>query len=132
MDSNLRTFKCLIHYNEIQRGAIMSEDLTYSSLNEMMMKKFKFESNSQINLSFKLSSFDCNVDITDDAEKVTGAILKFRSKESHYVRDACVIVARACSSMAMSVDREFCRGGLRRALMIMRAVHSRLVACLDM
>nr|GEW97809.1 RNA-directed DNA polymerase, eukaryota [Tanacetum cinerariifolium] len=46
----------------------MSEDLTYSSLHEMMMKKFKFESNSQINLSFKLSSFDCNVDITDDAE----------------------------------------------------------------
>ncbi|GJR73973.1 transposase, MuDR, MULE transposase domain protein [Tanacetum coccineum] len=46
----------------------MSEDLTYSSLHEMMMKKFKFESNSQINLSFKLSSFDCNVDITDDDE----------------------------------------------------------------
>ncbi|GJY98983.1 hypothetical protein Tco_0516413 [Tanacetum coccineum] len=46
----------------------MSEDLTYSSLHEMMMKKFKFESNSQINLSFKLSSFDFNVDITDDAE----------------------------------------------------------------
>nr|GEV03821.1 transposase, MuDR, MULE transposase domain protein [Tanacetum cinerariifolium] len=46
----------------------MSEDLTYSSLHEMMMKKFKFKSNSQINLSFKLSSVDCNVDITDDAE----------------------------------------------------------------
>nr|GEX75449.1 transposase, MuDR, MULE transposase domain protein [Tanacetum cinerariifolium] len=46
----------------------MSEDLMYSSLHEMMMKKFKFESNSQINLSFKLSSFDFNVDITDDAE----------------------------------------------------------------
>nr|GEZ82733.1 transposase, MuDR, MULE transposase domain protein [Tanacetum cinerariifolium] len=46
----------------------MLEDLTYSSLHEMMMKKFKFESNSQINLSLKLSSFDCNVDITDDAE----------------------------------------------------------------
>nr|GEV67096.1 transposase, MuDR, MULE transposase domain protein [Tanacetum cinerariifolium] len=46
----------------------MSEDLTYFSLHEMMMKKFKFESNSQINLSFKLSSFDCNVDIIDDAE----------------------------------------------------------------
>ncbi|GJY70849.1 hypothetical protein Tco_0474552 [Tanacetum coccineum] len=46
----------------------MSEDLTYSMLHEMMMKKFNLEANSQINLSFKLSSFDYNVDITDDAE----------------------------------------------------------------
>ncbi|GJT04662.1 transposase, MuDR, MULE transposase domain protein [Tanacetum coccineum] len=44
----------------------MSEDLTYSSLHEMMMKKFNLEANSQINLSFKLSSFDYTVDITDD------------------------------------------------------------------
>ncbi|GJU04656.1 hypothetical protein Tco_1121086 [Tanacetum coccineum] len=46
----------------------MSEDLTYSMLHEMMMKKFNLEANSQINLSFKLSSFDYTVDITDDAE----------------------------------------------------------------
>ncbi|GKA74358.1 transposase, MuDR, MULE transposase domain protein [Tanacetum coccineum] len=46
----------------------MSEDLTYSMLHEMMMKKFNLEANSQINLSFKLSSFDYTVDIIDDAE----------------------------------------------------------------
>nr|GEV96757.1 hypothetical protein [Tanacetum cinerariifolium] len=45
----------------------MSEDLTYSTLHNMM-KKFNFEANSQINLSFKLLSFDYTVDITDDAE----------------------------------------------------------------
>ncbi|GKB79110.1 transposase, MuDR, MULE transposase domain protein [Tanacetum coccineum] len=28
MASNIRTFKCLIHYNETQRGAIMSEETT--------------------------------------------------------------------------------------------------------
>ncbi|GJV87229.1 hypothetical protein Tco_1531167 [Tanacetum coccineum] len=46
----------------------MLEDLTYSMLHEMMTKKFNLEANSQINLSFKLSSFDYTVDITDDAE----------------------------------------------------------------
>ncbi|GJR33426.1 hypothetical protein Tco_1109658 [Tanacetum coccineum] len=46
----------------------MSEDLTYSMLHEMLMKKFNLEANFQLNLSFKLSSFDYTVDITDDAE----------------------------------------------------------------
>ncbi|GJZ06978.1 transposase, MuDR, MULE transposase domain protein [Tanacetum coccineum] len=68
MASNIGNFKCLIHYNEAQRGAIMSEDLTNLMLHEMMMKKFNLEAYSQINLSFKLSSFDYTVDITDDAE----------------------------------------------------------------
>ncbi|GKD03792.1 transposase, MuDR, MULE transposase domain protein [Tanacetum coccineum] len=68
MASNIRNFKCLIHYNEAQRGAIMLEDLTYSMLHEMLMKKFNLEAISQMSLSFKLSSFDYTVDITDDAE----------------------------------------------------------------
>ncbi|GKD29098.1 hypothetical protein Tco_1239876 [Tanacetum coccineum] len=46
----------------------MSEDLTYSMLHEMLMKKFNLEAKFQLNLSFKLSSFDYTVDITDDAE----------------------------------------------------------------
>ncbi|GKC95366.1 transposase, MuDR, MULE transposase domain protein [Tanacetum coccineum] len=46
----------------------MSQDLTYSKLHEMMMKKFNLEANSQINISFKLPSFDYTVDITDDDE----------------------------------------------------------------
>ncbi|GJV48067.1 transposase, MuDR, MULE transposase domain protein [Tanacetum coccineum] len=68
MASNIKNFKCLIHFNETQRGSILSEDLTYSMLHEMVMQKFKLEANAVINLSFKLSSFDFAVDITDDAE----------------------------------------------------------------
>ncbi|GJY15858.1 hypothetical protein Tco_0386280 [Tanacetum coccineum] len=68
MSSNIKNFKCLIHFNETQRGFILSEDLTYSMLHEMVMRKFKLEANAVINLSFKLSSFDFAVDITDDDE----------------------------------------------------------------
>ncbi|GJW93278.1 transposase, MuDR, MULE transposase domain protein [Tanacetum coccineum] len=46
----------------------MSEDLTHSMLHEMSMKKFNLEPNFQLNLLFKLSSFDYTIDITDDAE----------------------------------------------------------------
>ncbi|GJS66388.1 transposase, MuDR, MULE transposase domain protein [Tanacetum coccineum] len=69
MASNIKNFKCLIHYNETQRGSILSEYLTYSKLHEMVMQKFNLEANDVINLSFKLSSFDSVVDITDDAEQ---------------------------------------------------------------
>ncbi|GKA58868.1 transposase, MuDR, MULE transposase domain protein [Tanacetum coccineum] len=68
MASNIKNFKCLIHFNETQRGSILSEYLTYSMLHEMVMQKFNLEANAVINLSFKLSSFDSVVDITDDAE----------------------------------------------------------------
>ncbi|GJU88431.1 transposase, MuDR, MULE transposase domain protein [Tanacetum coccineum] len=68
MASNIKNFKCLIHFNGTQRGSILSEDLTYSMLHEMVMQKFKLEANDVINLSFKLSSFDFAVDITDDDE----------------------------------------------------------------
>ncbi|GJY41339.1 transposase, MuDR, MULE transposase domain protein [Tanacetum coccineum] len=46
----------------------MFEDLMYSTLHEMMMKKFNLEANYRLNLSVKLSSFDYTFDITDDAE----------------------------------------------------------------
>ncbi|GJZ56194.1 hypothetical protein Tco_0611387 [Tanacetum coccineum] len=46
----------------------MFEDLTYSKLHEMMMKKFNLEANYRLNLSVKLSSFDYTFDIIDDAE----------------------------------------------------------------
>ncbi|GJU81226.1 transposase, MuDR, MULE transposase domain protein [Tanacetum coccineum] len=68
MASNIKNFKCLIHFNETSRGSILSEDLTYSMLHEMVMQKFNLEANAEINFSFKLSSFDFAVDITDDAE----------------------------------------------------------------
>ncbi|GKC84728.1 transposase, MuDR, MULE transposase domain protein [Tanacetum coccineum] len=68
MASNIKNFKFLIHFNETRRGFILSEDLTYSMLHEMVMQKFNLEANADINFSFKLSSFDFAVDITDDAE----------------------------------------------------------------
>ncbi|GJR66831.1 zinc finger, CCHC-type containing protein [Tanacetum coccineum] len=72
MASNIKNFKCLIHFNETQRGFILSQDLTCSMLHEMVMQKFKLEANAVINVSFKLSSFDFAVDITDDAEAMKG------------------------------------------------------------
>nr|GEW48185.1 transposase, MuDR, MULE transposase domain protein [Tanacetum cinerariifolium] len=69
MASNIKNFKCLIHFNKTKRGSILSEDLTYSMLHEMVMQKLNLEANVVINLSFKLSSFDFAVDITDDSEQ---------------------------------------------------------------
>ncbi|GJT05993.1 transposase, MuDR, MULE transposase domain protein [Tanacetum coccineum] len=68
MGSNIRKFKCLVHYNGMNRGSILHEDLTYSMLHEMVMKKFNLEANYPLYLSAKLSSIDDNFDITDDHE----------------------------------------------------------------
>ncbi|GJR21287.1 transposase, MuDR, MULE transposase domain protein [Tanacetum coccineum] len=68
MGSNIKKFKCLIHYNGMNQGSILHEDLTYTMLHEMMMKKFNLEANYPLNLSAKLSSIDDNFDITDDHE----------------------------------------------------------------
>ncbi|GJX30522.1 hypothetical protein Tco_0238601 [Tanacetum coccineum] len=76
MASNIKNFKCLIHFNETQRGSILSEYLTYSKLHEMVMQKFNLEANAVIKLSFKLSSFDSVVDITDDAEALLDGYTK--------------------------------------------------------
>ncbi|GJY92891.1 phospholipase-like protein, partial [Tanacetum coccineum] len=50
------------------RGSIMYDDMTYSSLVEMLKKKLKLEANDQLNLSVKLPSFDSRMDITNDEE----------------------------------------------------------------
>ncbi|GJS21823.1 hypothetical protein Tco_0450455 [Tanacetum coccineum] len=49
-------------------GSILHEDLTYTMLHEMLMKKFNLEANYPLNLSAKLSSFEDTFDITDDSE----------------------------------------------------------------
>ncbi|GJY46957.1 transposase, MuDR, MULE transposase domain protein [Tanacetum coccineum] len=46
----------------------MYDDMTYSTLVEMLKKKFKLEANDRLNLSVKLPSFDSLLDITDDEE----------------------------------------------------------------
>ncbi|GJZ85201.1 transposase, MuDR, MULE transposase domain protein [Tanacetum coccineum] len=52
----------------MNRGSILHEDLTYTMLHEMVLKKFNLEANYPLNLSAKLSSIDDNFDITDDHE----------------------------------------------------------------
>ncbi|GKC69295.1 hypothetical protein Tco_1115178 [Tanacetum coccineum] len=54
----------------MNRGSILHEDLTYSMLREMVMKKFNLEENYPLNLSVKLSSIDENFDINDDHESM--------------------------------------------------------------
>ncbi|GKA72976.1 hypothetical protein Tco_0779192 [Tanacetum coccineum] len=68
MESENRKFKCMIYYNEMKRGSIMHDDLTYPMLHDMLMKKFNLEANYPLNLSAKLSSFEDTFDITDDTE----------------------------------------------------------------
>ncbi|GKC09067.1 transposase, MuDR, MULE transposase domain protein, partial [Tanacetum coccineum] len=46
--------------------SILHDDLTYTMLHEMVLKKFNLEANYLLNLSAKLSSIDDNFDITDD------------------------------------------------------------------
>ncbi|GKB38469.1 transposase, MuDR, MULE transposase domain protein [Tanacetum coccineum] len=72
----------------------MSEDLTYSMLHEMLMKKFNLEANSQINLAFKLSSFEYTVDITDDTEnkKNEGTVTRIKTDEKGGFEMLCIAI----------------------------------------
>nr|GEV01988.1 hypothetical protein [Tanacetum cinerariifolium] len=58
-------------------------------LHEMVMQKFNLEANVVINLSFKLSSFDFDVDITDDSEAKPN-ISKQYSQQSEVQKDLYV------------------------------------------
>nr|GEV34335.1 transposase, MuDR, MULE transposase domain protein [Tanacetum cinerariifolium] len=52
----------------MNQGFILHDDLTYTMLHEMVMKKFNLEASYPLNLSAKLFSIDDNFDITDDDE----------------------------------------------------------------
>ncbi|GJR78063.1 hypothetical protein Tco_0148848 [Tanacetum coccineum] len=62
MKSSGKKFKCVLHYNDIERGVIMYDDMAYLLLVEKVVKKFNLDPNDQLNLSVKLHSLD----ITDD------------------------------------------------------------------
>ncbi|GJS78963.1 hypothetical protein Tco_0728844 [Tanacetum coccineum] len=68
MASNANKFKCILHSNDTERGVIMYDDMTYSLLVEMVVKKFNLNPNVWLNLSFNLPSFDTQLDITDDQD----------------------------------------------------------------
>nr|GEX52270.1 transposase, MuDR, MULE transposase domain protein [Tanacetum cinerariifolium] len=59
----------------MNRGFILHEDLTYTMLHEMVIKKFNLEAMYPLNLSAKVSSIDDNFDITDDHEEDRGCQL---------------------------------------------------------
>lgn len=68
MDSNIMKFKCVLHYDDQHQGVIMYNDLTYSGLVGLVLKKFNLDPNIPMNLSCKLASFNYRIDITEDDE----------------------------------------------------------------
>nr|GEX81170.1 transposase, MuDR, MULE transposase domain protein [Tanacetum cinerariifolium] len=53
----------------MNRGSILHNDLTYTMLHEMVMKKFNLEASYPLNLSAKPSLIEDNFDIPDDYKK---------------------------------------------------------------
>ncbi|GKA87626.1 hypothetical protein Tco_0809390 [Tanacetum coccineum] len=68
----------------MNRGSILHEDLTYTMLHEMVMKKFNLEANYPLNLSAKLSSIDDNFDITDDHEEALELAIRLKALDEGY------------------------------------------------
>ncbi|GJZ70305.1 hypothetical protein Tco_0633855 [Tanacetum coccineum] len=63
-------------------------------LHEMVMQKFNLKANAEINFSFKLSSFDFVVDITDDAEeqKSEGTVTRIQNSRIKEFRDVFIAI----------------------------------------
>ena len=66
MADSLQRFKCLLHFNSIENGVIMYNDMTYSSLVEFLLHKFHLDHNKQLSLSYRVSPGDSRVEIKDD------------------------------------------------------------------
>nr|GEU82183.1 transposase, MuDR, MULE transposase domain protein [Tanacetum cinerariifolium] len=83
----------------MNRGSILHDDLTYTMLYEMVMRKFNLEANYLLNLSAKLSPIDDNFDITDDHERRSRAhypLVRYNYLTSNSVEsvNACTVVYR--------------------------------------
>ena len=63
-----KKFKCILHYQEVDRGVIIYDNVTYSSLLEMVMSKLNFNLHDHVNLKVRIPSIDTLLDITDDNE----------------------------------------------------------------
>lgn len=66
MADSIKRLKCKLHFNDIESGVIMYNDMTYSLLVEMLVNKFGLDPNKQISLSCKLSPPDTMVEINND------------------------------------------------------------------
>ncbi|GJX60969.1 reverse transcriptase domain-containing protein [Tanacetum coccineum] len=68
MASSLKKFKCILHFDDTEQSVIMYDDMTYSLLVEMVMKKFNFDPTNKLNLSVNLPSLESQLDITNDED----------------------------------------------------------------
>ncbi|GKE18881.1 reverse transcriptase domain-containing protein [Tanacetum coccineum] len=66
MESSVKKFKCVLHYNDTRRGVIMYDDITYSLLVQMVVKEFNLDPNDRLDLSVKLHLL--HLDITNDED----------------------------------------------------------------
>lgn len=68
MSSVLQKFKCVLHFDNTERGVIMYSNITYSWLDETVRSKFKLDPSVPLNFKFSHPAFDVRMDITDDNE----------------------------------------------------------------
>ncbi|GKA50579.1 reverse transcriptase domain-containing protein [Tanacetum coccineum] len=61
-------FKCVLHFNTVEEGVIMYDDMTYSMLLEFLVKRFNLDPNVWLSLLFNLLAIER--DITDDEDVV--------------------------------------------------------------
>ncbi|GJS23056.1 reverse transcriptase domain-containing protein [Tanacetum coccineum] len=66
MESSVKKFKCVLHYNDTERGVIMYDDITYLLLVETVVKKFNLDPNDRLNLSVKIPSLHLDITNVDD------------------------------------------------------------------
>ncbi|GKC45848.1 reverse transcriptase domain-containing protein [Tanacetum coccineum] len=66
MASYSNKFKCVLHFNDKEEGFITYDDMMYSLLVDMVVKRFNLDLNFGLNLSFNLPSIE--MDITDDQD----------------------------------------------------------------
>ncbi|GJR14401.1 hypothetical protein Tco_0797053 [Tanacetum coccineum] len=64
MASYSNKFKCVLHLNDKEEGVIVYDDMTYSLLLEMVMKRFNLDPNVWLNLSFNLPSIEMDIQTT--------------------------------------------------------------------
>ncbi|GKB25402.1 RNA-directed DNA polymerase, eukaryota, reverse transcriptase zinc-binding domain protein [Tanacetum coccineum] len=94
---------------DLERGVIMYQDMTYSVVVEMVMKKFKLDPNDRLNLSIKLPSVDSRLDITNDDDDT--------SEEDHFTRGPWLSaveylnVERVMAAGCLGDMKNYCKNG---------------------
>ena len=85
MTSDLQKFKCILHFDDTERGVIMYTNITYSWLEELVRSKFKVDPSVRLRFTFAHPSFDVRMDITDDDEVTFFAEYAYSNQEMPHV-----------------------------------------------